>query len=243
METATQTIVETIQLHGVVTGSQQVTGTARITGQYLYDLFFNDNADRTKMDIVRNAVASVEVSTFKDALKDMVGIAAKHSDAYKKTAQNHQSVMRIAYGAWRFAKDQLAELGADDKTGYQAMRVLGKQALDKAGLKWDGTKAAEKVDKAVAALDAAQGMRLAELRRDNPKGEKEEPLAYEQRIRAMLAEEMAQENGVNEIVSRHSQSVLIEQIRTLCGDDDKLALIVGELAGYLVGKGYDINVG
>ena len=242
METATSAVCNIVETHGQVTGSQQVTGVARMTGQYLYDTFFADKADQTKMDIVRWAVANVDVAGFKSALKDFVEIAAKRGEAFKKTAQNHQSVMRTAYGAMKFAGQFLTEAGADKDTGYQAMRVIGKKALESAGVKWDGSKVV-KTDKDVALMDEAQAMRLAEIKRDNPIKQDETAIAYEQRMRAMLGAEIATEHGLENLVQRKKHADLADKVAKLCEDEETLASIVGLLIGRLQDSGFDINVG
>ena len=242
METATQAVIERIETYGEQRGSNAVTGVARMTGQYLYDTFFADKADQTKMDIVRWAVANVDVAGFKSALRDFVEIAAKRGDAFKKTAQNHQSVMRTAYGALKFAGQFLAEAGADKDTGYQAMRVIGKKALESAGVKWDGSKVV-KTDKDIALMDEAQAMRLAEIRRDNPPKADETAVAHEQRCRAMLATEMAEEHGLENLVQRKKHADLADKVAKLCEDDETLASVLGQLLTRLQDKGFDINVG
>lgn len=259
---ATQMAVERAETFGIVTGSQAVVGTHRITGQYLYDRFMNDEGERSKMDIVRYAVANITTEDFKGALKDFVAIAEKHGDATKKTAQNHQTVMRIAYGAWKFAAPQLNMLGANDKTGYQAMRVLGKQALEKAGRKWDGSKA-EKVDKAIAAMDEASAMRLAEIRRDHPAEDGETPAQHELRCRALLAQEMSTEDGAKAVMQKKEVSDLAAKVEKICGDNlyDVLKRLMVSLTdtgdtGVSLGadivqafvddatsKGYDVSIG
>lgn len=238
--TATAIAVERAETFGIVTGSQQVVGAHRITGQYLYDRFMNDEGERSKMDIVRYAVANITTEDFKGALKDFVAIAEKHGDAAKKTAQNHQTVMRIAYGAWKFASAQLNMLGADDKTGYQAMRVLGKQALEKAGRKWDGSKA-EKVDKAIAAMDEASAMRLAEIRRDHPAADGETPQQHELRCRALLAQEMSTEEGAKAVMQKKEVTDLAAKVRKICGDNvvDVLNLVLQQLQD----EGFDVQLG
>ena len=199
-------------------------GVAKLTGQYLFERFCTDG-EQSKMDIVRWCVDHIEVAAFKTALKDMVAIAAKHSDAVKKTAQNHQSVMRTAYGAWRFAKQALSDLGGDDNTGYQAMRVLGRQALKQAGVKWDGTPAPTETDAAVATMDKAQAHALAEIRKDNPARDGETPVEWEARCRGILAANMAENDAyLAEIVEAQSVADLAAKVRKLCGDDLKAVL-------------------
>lgn len=201
--------------------TEHVAGVARCTGQYLYDMFFADKGETTKMDFVRWAVANIDVGSFKTALKDMVEIAAKRGDAYKKTAQNHQSVLRTAYGSLKFAHAHLNMLGAGEDTGYQAMRVLGKQALEKAGLKWDGGKAPSKAEKMSAAMDKAEALRLSEIRSENPQREGESPAAWEIRCRGLLAAEMAEDEGkgAERVLARLEVAELADKVKKLCGDD------------------------
>ena len=222
--------------------NDSVRGVHRVTGQYMYEMFFADKGETTKMDFVRYCVANIDVGSFKSALKDFVEIAAKRGDAYKKTAQNHQSVMRTAYGALKFAGQFLAEAGADKDTGYQAMRVIGKKALESAGVKWDGSKVV-KNDKDVALMDEAQAMRLAEIKRDNPIKPDETAVAYEQRVRATLGAEIAEEHGLENLVQRKKQADLADKVAKLCEDDETLAAVLGQLLTRLQDKGFDINVG
>lgn len=217
MTTATLAACNVVELNGVVSGSQNVVGTHRVTGQYVYDLFFADQGEQTKMDFVRYAVDNIEVEAFKKALKDFVEIASKHSDAYKKTAQNHQTVMRLAYGAMRFVDGFRA---ANSKTGYQAMRVLAKDGLKQAGLKWDGSAAPTEVDAAVAQADKAQAAALAAIRKDNPQRADESPFEWENRVRGLLAANMAENSAyLAEIVASQEVEVLAAKVRKLCGDD------------------------
>lgn len=207
--------------------SDHVKGVARVTGQYIYDLFMNDKGEQTKMDFVRFAVEHVEVDAFKKALKDFVEIASKRGDAYKKTAQNHQSVMRTAYGAVRFAGEALSRLGGDATTGYQAMRVLGKQALKEAGLKWDGTLAPTEADAAVQAADKAQATALAGVRADTPMLPNESPFEYEQRCRGILAQRIAENTEyLAEIAKRQDVADLAAKVKKLCVDEDTLKAVM-----------------
>ena len=216
-----------------------VSGTARATGQYVYDLFFADKGETTKMDFVRWCVEHVEVDAFKKCLKDFVEIAAKHSDAYKKTAQNHQSVMRTAYGAWRFARAALTAAGGGNETGYQAMRVLGKQALKDAGLKWDGTPAPTEADAAVLAADKAQASALAQIRKDNPVREGETPFEHEQRCRGILAANIAENDAyLAEIAAQQDVADLAAKVKKLCGDS------MLDVLTHLINSGeFDVIVG
>jgi len=144
-------------------------GSIAVTGQYLFDRFIgNDDAEVTKMGIVRQLVNQVDTQTFKKALKDMVEIATSKGEAVEKTARNHQTVMRIAFGALKFAQDKLAEQGYTDRTGYQVMRVIGKKALEAKGVKWDGSKVLNTEQKQMQSATKEAQKALAEVQRDNP---------------------------------------------------------------------------
>ena len=220
--------------------TEHVAGVHRVTGQYMYEMFFADKGETTKMDFVRYCVANIDVGSFKAALKDFVEIAAKRGDAFKKTAQNHQSVMRTAYGAWKFAAPHLNVLGADDSTGYQAMRVLGKQALEKAGRKWDGGIAPSKADKVSAQMDKAESLRLAEIRNENPQRDGESPHAWELRCRGLLAAEMAEDEGAGaeRVLARLEVAELADKVRKLCGDN-----LVAVLESLINDPTLEINIG
>ena len=218
--------------------SVTLSGTHRVTGQYLYDTFFNDAGEQTKMDIVRYAVDNIEVDAFKKALKDFVEVAAKHSDAYKKTAQNHQTVMRLAYGAMRFVSGFRA---VNSTTGYQAMRVLAKDALKASGLKWDGTAAPTEADAAVKAADAAQAHALEQLRKDNPCREGETPFEWENRVRGLLAANIAENEAyLAEIAAQQDIAALAAKVRKLCVDDDTLRAVLENL---LNSEDMQVNIG
>lgn len=149
--------------------NDSATGSVAVTGQYLFDRFIgNDDAEITKMGIVRQLVNQVDTQTFKKALKDMVDIAKEKGEAVEKTARNHQTVMRIAFGALKFAQDALAAHGYTDRTGYQVMRVIGKKALEDKGLKWDGSKVLNDEQKDMQRNTKEAQKALAEVQRDNP---------------------------------------------------------------------------
>lgn len=146
------------KMASVVTGSKKglVTG-PNFTAQYLYHELMEDRGEVSKMEMVRAMVKALDVQSFKTILADFVKLAGEKGDAAKKTAQNHQTVLRLSYGAIRFAGEALSAAGYTDNTGYQVMRVMAKKALDDSGLKWDGTPKqteAQKQDRDEAKLEA-----------------------------------------------------------------------------------------
>lgn len=210
-----------------------------ITGQYLYERFIADHdGDSTRMNIVRAAVSNVDTATFGKALRDAVEIAKKSGPAAEKTMRNHMTVCRIAYGALKFAQAHCNMLGIDNKTGYQQMRVLGKQALEKAGIKWDGSKAPTKQEQESAKIDKAQAVRLAEIRTENPQQDGEEPAKWEIRCRGLLAAELAEDagKGLERLMARAAVVDLANRIENLCGNTlkDVMQILLNRLGDDLV---------
>lgn len=219
----------------------------QITGQYLFDRFVADSkADVTKMDIVRTAASAVDVLTFKKAVADMVGIAAakvkqaKEADpsspaevaAYEarlKTAQNHQTVLRIGYGAIRFAPEQMTALGFDETTGYQLVRVIGLKALSEAGLKWDGSKAVtDPKAKAEQANSKAEAKALAQVMADNPRNSGESLPSYLERVGGAVDNRVKANREESEAKMIKDLAV---RVRTQCGgllDEVLQAILAGE---------------
>lgn len=179
------------------------------TGQYLFDTFVNDTVkhEATKMDVVRSMVKALDTASFKKVLAEFVGVAkgfddnainaAKQAGLYDKdkptaemertaarlkTARNHQTVIRIAYGALKFAPDELAAHGGNGETGYQLMRVIGAKALADKKLNWDGSKAEPAESREARRAQDAETKVMLEIQRENPKGEKESRTAYLDRI-------------------------------------------------------------
>lgn len=124
------------KLDGLATGS-----TVNFSGQYLYDrLIENNEAEQTRMMLVRSAINQVDVAQWKAALKDMVEIAKKHGESKEKTARNTMTVLRNSYGALRFAKDVLEQkYGLTETSGFNVMQIAAPKALKDKGIKWDGT--------------------------------------------------------------------------------------------------------
>lgn len=179
----------------------------QITGQYLYEAFCNSEVsaeELTKMQIVRTAAENVDTQTFKKALGDMVDLASKAglskadiedkkiNEAKRKTAQNHQSVLRAVYGALRFAKTQLDESGFSEKTGYHEGAVLARKALEKANVKWDGSLKLTDDDKARQAKVKAEDKADAQARKDHPRQPGESLGEYNNRILELVQDYLAE---------------------------------------------------
>lgn len=192
-----------------------------LTAQYLYDqLVGNSQADTTRMTLVKQAVDTIDTANFKKMLADMVEIAKKLPDekvraAKHKTAKNVQSVMRAAYGALKFAPTQLKETGySPATTGYHDMAVFAKTALEKADIKWDGTKKVappSDLDKKQVEADLV----MAELKKKNPRLKLEDgtdfaetTLEYNERILYML----------DDAIEQHAIDTLAVRVETACRD-------------------------
>lgn len=222
--------------------------TVNFSGQYLFDRLIGDNAEEvTKMDLVRQMVGALDMTSFKKSIGDMVGVAkgfldnateeAKRAGGFDpenppaavaiaqatyKTAQNHQTVLRVAFGAIKFAPEELAACGYTEKTGYQVMRVIARKALDAKGLKWDGTKAEGEEVKAERLRIKAEGLAMAQAMEENPKKEGEARDAYFARIDKIVTRKLKEKQ----------EEEHIEQV-------NKLVAKMKELAGPLLGDVLD----
>lgn len=211
------------------------------TGQYLFDTFVNDTLkhEASKMDIVRSMVKALDTASFKKVLADFVDIAKSYHDkainaakqagtydkdaptaeieqatARLKTSRNHQTVIRIAYGAYKFAPEELAAHGGDDTTGYQLMRVIGAKALADKKLNWDGSKAEPKESREARRAQEAETKTMLEIQREHPKGEKESRTAYLDRI--MKLTDTAMETKRAEATAEQIKA-LVAKVRELTG--------------------------
>lgn len=186
-----------------------------VTGQYLYESFIvSDEAQITKMGIIRKLADEADALQIKGACDKMVE-KAKEIDAAAgvpdkvvkdgkeivnrgpktQTAMNARTVIQQAWGALRFARDQLNSLGYDDKTGYQDMRVLAKKALDEARKTWKGDNALTQADRERKALQRQQkGIQavIADIQKENPMNIGESFMEYQVRV-GQLAQERAEE--------------------------------------------------
>ncbi len=217
------------------------TGTAtNFSGQYLFDRFVaNDKTEVTKLGIVRQMVEQLELDRFKTVINEFVGVAVAYRDkvvnaekeagTYKKddpskeinfhngrvkTAQNHQTVMRVVYGAMRFAPEQLAAQGFDDTTGYQVGAVNARNALKVAGIKWDGTKLLDKTQSEKRAQSKAEEKALSKVMEANPR-EADEPMhKYLSRVSGMVAAQVTKDKGEAEAKQIET---LVRKVREMAG--------------------------
>lgn len=186
-----------------------------VTGQYLYESFIvSDEAQITKMGIIRKLADEADALQIKGACDKMVE-KAKEIDAAAgvpekivkdgkevvnrgpktQTAMNARTIIQQAWGALRFARDQLNALGYDDKTGYQDMRVLAKKALDEARKTWKGDNALTQADRERKALQRQQkGIQdvIQSVQKENPMNIGESFMEYQVRV-GQLAQEKAEE--------------------------------------------------
>lgn len=187
------------------------------SGQYLYDRFIaNDDAEVTKMGIVRQMADSLPIGEIKKVLKDFVAVAKEKGEAQEKTARNHMSVMRAACGALKHAKDELIKAGYNERTGYQTMRVLAKKALDAKGIKWDGSKVLSDEERDEKKHSAESKKALEEIQMENPQKIGESIKDWLDRIGEMVdqrTEELRAE-ARNKRITKMAQRVI-----ELCGDD------------------------
>lgn len=225
------------------------------TGQYLFDTFVGDTVkfESTKMDVVRSMVKALDTASFKKVMGEFVGIAksfhdkaidaAKQAGIYNKdtptpemeqtaarlkTARNHQTVIRIAYGALKFAPEELAAHGGNAETGYLLMRVIGAKALADKKLNYDGSKAEPAESREARKVQDAETKTMLEIQRENPKGEKESRTAYLDRI--MKLTDTAMEEKRKEQVSATIKT-LVAKVRELAGP-----LLEDVLDGLLAGE-------
>lgn len=226
----------------------------KFTGQYLYNRFVEaDKAETSKLDIVRSMVDALDVDDFKKIIADFVAIPAGYRDnaikdakagagydankpsaeiaghmARLKTAQNHQTVMRLSFGALKFAADKLAEFGYDNTTGYQVMAVISRKALSAKGIKWDGTKILNETEAQRKAATKAETKALEHVMESIPRDDGETMTHYLARCAGKVQEQLAADN-----VEREQKMVLdlIKRVRKLAGpmlDDVMDGILRGE---------------
>lgn len=224
------------------------------TGQYLFNRFVeNDKTEITKLDIVRSMVTALDIDDFKKIVNDFVGIATSYRDkaitaakdagtydakkpsaeiqmhmARVKTAQNHQAVMRVSFGALKFASDKLEESGYNEQTGYHMMAVISRKALAEAGIKWDGTKVLSVNDQQRKAQTQAEKKALDKIMDDEPRQDGESIPHYLARCAGKVADQLTKDN-----VAREQQMIkdLIVKVRKLAGgmlDDVVDGILRGE---------------
>lgn len=194
------------------------------TGQYLWNrLIADDKAEQTKMDIVRAMVGALDVEQCKKVLADFVAIPTGYRDnlikqlkkdgaynadkptpelatilAQLKTAQNHQSVLRVSYGAIKFCAPELASFGYTETTGYLVMQVIARKALAAKGIKWDGTKVLEQAQVERKAAAKQETKALEKVMEATPRADDESMPQYLDRCGGLVADQLAKDNAERE---------------------------------------------
>lgn len=181
-----------------------------ITGQYLYDNFVQSNdSEITRMMLVRKLVTQVDIDTFKRSCDSMVKKAkeldvAQFGESTKeapkpqpktKNAMNVRTILLNSYGALKYADKALSALGYTDATGYNQMATLAKQALNKVGVRYDGTSppnADQKATKKAAKDQKGEQDALMKTMQANPRNIGESFMDYQVRV-AAIAEESVME--------------------------------------------------
>lgn len=207
------------------------------TGQYLYDRFVNTSTeDVSKMNVVRQMVGALDTASFKAVVGDMVKLAKEQADSHVgtnlqsyydarlKTARNHQSVMRNAYGALKFYSDAMDEAGVDNDTGYHVINTIAKAVLTAKKVNWDGTPIVAKEQREKDKAVKQEAKIMTEVMHANPKGADETREAYYARIDKLVAEA---ETKLAEETKAARLADLADKMRTLAGEDlaDLIALL------------------
>ncbi len=222
MMNATNAVVEGL-LEPV--GKVEVTQQLVVTGQFLYATFVEaDAAEITRMDPIRSLVDKADALQIKGATDNMVETARKvdyplgkekgdDRGPKEQQAMNVRTIIKQAWGALKHARLELDKIGYDDKTGYQAMRVLAKRALDEAGKTWQGftvPTAADKAAKALAREQKAEKDILVDVMKQMPRMPNESLLQYNTRVAtaAESAVSVAYENAEINFAKTMATSIL-----------------------------------
>lgn len=191
-----------------------------LTGQYLHDTFLKPTeGDLTRMAVIRawaEQPETYDVVTIGNASDAMVKHAAnldadawtgekndkgvpvgpdgkKVRGAKEQSAMNVRGIIQLAYGALRFARIELADVGYDENTGYIAMRALAKTALDKKGITWTGEAKKTDADKEAARLKREtkeETKALVQVQQDNPRMVGESLADWNTRVFALAESQM-----------------------------------------------------
>lgn len=196
-----------------------------ITGKYLFDNFVVSKSDVTKMNIVEAASQTVGLTSFNDALREMVEMAKDRGESVLKTARNHASVLRNVYGALTFQRAKLEAAGwVAGKTGYHQANHIAKAVLKDAGIKWDGTRALTAEERKANQLARAESMAFNEAAKEIPRGERESLADWTMRVAAHAEGKV--ESALAEAQEKRVQKI-VEAVKKMAGDD--LAAVVDAL--------------
>lgn len=246
MNTATGAVVEE-KMEPIT--SAPVTQPLVVTGQYLYDTFVKaDESQVTKMGIIRQLSTIADALQIKGACDKMVEAAVlldyptgkpkkAERKAKEQSAMNARTIIQSAWGALKHAPTVLTEIGYDDSTGYQDMRVLAKQTLEKARINWKGEAVLTDKDKKIARLrrkQKAETQALVDVQKANPRWVNESLGEWQQRTLDLANDVMeeARETATADRVEKAVKS-LTEKL-----DNNDLYLVAVALFEYL---GLEVN--
>jgi hypothetical protein len=248
MDTATNSVVEE-KMEPIT--SAPVTQQLVVTGQYLYDTFVKaDESQVTKMDIIRTLSTNADALQIKGACDKMVEAAVlldypqgkpkkAERKAKEQSAMNARTIIQSAWGALQHVASRIAltDMGYDENTGYQDMRVLAKKALDTAKINWKGEPVLTDKDKEVARLrreQKAETQALVDVQKANPRLVNESLGEWQQRTLDLAKDAMdeARETATAERVEKAVKG-LTEKL-----DDNDLYLVAVALFEHL---GLEVN--
>lgn len=207
----------------VAAGSNVVKST-NFSGQYFLERFVttSDQEEITKMDIVRQAVKVLDSNTLANNLGEMVTKASdidaakgfkdkqKNKGPTYKTAQNVRTVILRCYGAIKFATPQLEELGFTNKTGFHTGYAIAVKALEKAMVKWDGSKADTPEERKLKQQFRTEERVLSNIKKATPRHAGESLLDYERRCMTALDEgiKAQQEASAAKTIDQYKETLL-----------------------------------
>jgi hypothetical protein len=215
-----------------------------VTGQYLAEQFLTaTESDKTRMGIIRQLSDIADAQQIKGACDKMVELArdqdypeGKPKKAERKSkeqqAMNARTIIQQGWGALHFARSEAEQAGYDDTTGYLAMRVIAKKALDMAQIDWQGEALKTDVDRERARLarDSKTIMAaLQEVQKENPYDSRVETLQqWNARTFELAAETMVQakqemeDKIVNDLftklLEKHGEDRLIALAEKICNE-------------------------
>lgn len=217
----------------------------KYTAQYLYDRFVNNatenKADLTKMEMVQDMMHVMDLGEFDATVNGMVGFAKRAKDmaieaakaagnydsenptmaireavAQLRTAANHQTVMRTAYGALQFcAKELDAKLNGSPLT-YRMIREIGSKLLSDKGINWKGEKVASPTERANRKEQELETAAMLEVQKANPRKEGESRADYFARIDQETEAKMQELRSADRI---KALAKMVDKIRADAGAD------------------------
>jgi hypothetical protein len=217
-------------------GKAEITRPIVVTGQLLYDQFMAaSESDRTRMGLIRQLADTADALQIKGACDKMVELARdqdypngkpKKAERLSKEQQamNARTIIQQGWGALHFARSEAEKAGYDDTTGYLAMRVIAKKALDAAKIDWKGEALKTERDKDVARQireTRSQTTVLQDVQKSNPPNIGESLADWNVRTFALaqVAMEKARVEAEEKIVSE-----LFDKLLEKHGDDRLIAL-------------------